>query len=181
MAKSRPPSTIAEYRRIAHAFLVGCKLPAGSKAYVVMSTEPPLYRVQGIYGSLEEADKALKARALPGFAWTPGEKGSREIIECVVPDMSDANKLTVRVEGYTTEANITSPDNQSAVPPDALKFENIEKVQLNITIKGTVVTYTFPGCVTAIFLTQGAADAFLFSQYHAYFGHDYEVERRKRG
>jgi hypothetical protein len=181
MAKSRPPSTIGEYRRIAHAFLVGCKLPAGSKAYVVMSTDPPLYRVQGIYGSLVEADTALKALELPGFAWTKGERDAREIIECVVPNMSDANQLKVRDEGYSTESQIRLPDNQSAVPPGDLTFENIEQVQLNLTVKGTVVTYTFPECTTAIFLTQGAADAFLFSQYHAYFGHDYEVERRKRG
>ena len=181
MSTVRTPSSIEEYRRIAHAFLVGCRFPAGTKVFVVMSNVAPLYRVQGMYASEAEAHAAVTSHKPRGFTWTSIELESRTIYQCEVPELGNANKICMLDEGSMTESGNADADKApDQATLDALSLPNVQKIQVAITVHDTVVTYTLPNDTTAIFVTQGAADAFLFSQYYAYFGPEYAVERRLR-
>jgi hypothetical protein len=176
-----PPSTIAEYRRLAHAFLVGCKLPAGSPAYVVMSSAPPLYRVQGIYPTQAAAEAAVAQPSPAGFTWTATELSARNIYQTTVPDLSRANQLVIMEEGDSTESNNrnASPEPDAATR-DLLRYENIRAMELRITVNDTVVTFPLSPETTALFITRGAAETFLFSHYFAYFGPEYATTRLAR-
>src|SRR5918992_4090165 len=74
----RQPSGIDEWRRVVHALQAGTSI-TGQEAYLVASTVPPLYRVQGVVGSEAEARRLAASDVEAALGWSKQERNQRVI------------------------------------------------------------------------------------------------------
>jgi hypothetical protein len=172
----RVPKSVPEYRRIAHAFLAGSRYPAGSNVYSVMSTVAPLYRIQGVFPSLREAESVLAAPVPPELGWSEAEAAAREIIEATVPETRNLDGVVVITKDEWTGETLGIPD--ASVYPGEIRSGQIESMELVINSRGGRVRYAIGPQVIAIFVTRGAAEMFLFPHVLDTFGHEYEKALR---
>ena len=172
----RKPQTVPEYRRIAHAFLAGSQYPAGSKVYVIMSTVAPLYRVQGVFASLREAEAVLASAVPRELGWTEAEAAAREIIEADVPETRDFDRVWVLTKDEWTGESFAMSD--PVVYPGDRRSSEIESMELVVTYKSGRVRYPMGKQVAAIFITRGATEMFLLPHAMDTFGHEYEAALR---
>ena len=171
----RKPQTVDEYRRIAHAFLAGSRYPTSSTVYAVMSTVPPLYRIQGVYPTVDEAE-AVRAQPVPRtLGWSDAEAAAREIIEAVVPDKKDFDRVLMIAKDEWTGETLAYAD---AINPGESRSSEIESMELVVNYGTRQARYPLGRQVIAIFVTRGAAEMFLFPHVLDTFGHEYEAALR---
>jgi hypothetical protein len=172
----RLPQSVPEYRRIAHAFLAGSRYPAGSTVYAVMSALAPLFRIQGVFPSLREAETVLAAPVPRELGWSDAEAAAREIIEATVPETRNLDGVVVITKDEWTGETLASAD--AAINPGEMRSAQIESMELVINYGARQARYAIGKQVIAIFVTRGAAEMFLFPHVLDTFGHEYETTLR---
>jgi hypothetical protein len=147
------PLTIPEMFRIAHAFHGGSRFAEGSDVFVVMSRTAPLHRIQGLYGSREEAESAMRE---PEAGWSEEELAGRGIFPVKAPPHT-----------HEWAGKIAGP-----------RSVEIESLELRVKVKqGRTWKYDLPLATDMITLTPAAYHVFLYSYYLDHFGKQYAEER----
>ena len=180
MATHKTPESVHEYLRIAHAFMAGSRFAPGSTVFVVASTQAPLYRVQGVFANVSEADAAADG-PVPGphSPWSREEAASRVVYEVAVPRLWFTNEVDMIEHPSWTEWPCCEARFAIRSPNDRPRFDQITAMELHIHTGDREFVYDVRKETDAIFITRGAAEMFLYPHYAAVFGHEY-VERARQ-
>jgi hypothetical protein len=179
------PRNVDEWLRVAHALRWGSHVDADS-VYIVMSTVPPLYQIQGIRASLQDARALLDQSIADEMNWSTAERDARQIFGPVeVPELSFENSFAlVGKPWYTGSYFIDDIGIGTGSPPGLPKPNEITGCRLTIdwTHGGEPYSryWNLSPDTMAIFLTRGAAEMFLYPHDQAFFGHEHEQELRAR-
>src|SRR5262245_39700384 len=179
------PRNVDEWLRVAHALRWGSHVDADS-AYVVMSTVPPLYQVQGIRETIADA-RALYDDDIPDeMNWSTEEKSSRQIfgpVEVPAPWFEDAF-APIGKPWYTGTFAFNSLGIGTGSPPGPPLPNELTSCRVTVgwTHEGESYSryWDLSADTMAIFLTRGAAEMFLYPHYQAFFGFEHEQELRVR-
>lgn len=185
----RTPTTIEEFRRLSNAFITGAPFPAGRTVYVIASTAGlrPIQVMIDAKSSpaAEDVAAALAVRHPPGF--TNNEAAHRVVYELDVPqtdDLSDildpppCHGMTYLVDALVAGGGVRIPTNAA--------LGDVDKIELRITWKKKSAppsAYILPPTTDAVFLTQGALEAFAYPFYGTTYGTRYldEIKARRKG
>jgi hypothetical protein len=193
MATAKPviktPTTIEEFRRLANAFITGAPFPAGRTVYVVASTAGlrPIQVMIDAKSSraAEHVAAALAVRNPPGF--TKDEAKVRVVYELDVPQIDDLSDILDPpiCHGMTYLLDALAADGCEPIPTDATLGE-VDQIELRITWKKKSVppsACVLPPTTDAVFLTQGALEAFAYPFYGTTYGTRYldEIKARRKG
>jgi hypothetical protein len=193
MATAKPviktPTTIEEFRRLANAFITGAPFPAGRTVYVVASTAGlrPIQVMIDAKSSraAEHVAAALAVRNPPGF--TKDEAKVRVVYELDVPQIDDLSDILDPpiCHGMTYLLDALAADGCEPIPTDATLGE-VDQIELRITWKKKSVppsACVLPPTTDAVFLTQGALEAFAYPFYGTTYGTRYldEIKARQKG
>jgi hypothetical protein len=171
MAAIQEPSTVDEFRRVAHAFLAGSRLEEGSTAFVVASTVG-LRRIQGIYPSVDAAQSAAGDEVDARLGWTREEEHNRVIYPVRVPRSAFPNWVIVMEHPSWTDPVCVAP--APRFRPGTRTFDQIRSAEVRVTWNDdTTTTYELSPDTDAVFITRGAAEMFAYPHYAATFGHAY--------
>ena len=179
------PRTVDEWHRIAHALRWGAHVPAGP-VYVVMSTIPPLYQIQGISTGLTAARELFARDVDSEMHWTGEEVEARQIFGPIeLPTLSYENTVSIIGKAWYTGSWLASGLGVGGTTPSAPPTPD-EITAFRITIDWTHDGHSYsrrwdlPRETMAVFLTRGAAEMFLYPHSESYFGRSYEDELRAR-
>ncbi|HEY2025398.1 MAG TPA: hypothetical protein VGG78_00230 [Gemmatimonadaceae bacterium] len=192
MAPAKPviktPTTIEEFRRLANAFITGAPFPAGQRVFVIGSTAG-LRPIQVMIDAksaraAEDVAAALAVRNPPGF--TTDEAAHRVVYELDVPDTGDLSEIDwpplCHGMTYLIEASVSGP---VRIPTNAA-LGDIGQIELRITWKEKSIppaVCILPPTADAVFITQGALEAFAYPFYGTTYGTRYldEIKARRKG
>jgi hypothetical protein len=179
----RQPSGIDEWRRVVHALQAGTSI-TGQEAYLVASTVPPLYRVQGVVGSEAEARRLAASDVEAALGWSKQERNQRVIWGPIqLPDPGPKIRIEPCDHPYWTEMWRPPPNRPPARVADPVLGE-VTRIELRIEWRRGEVedgaTWVMAPGTDAIFLTRGALETFAYPHLQAVFGNDYVRELHSR-
>ena len=165
------PTTIAEMRRLANAFLSGSRYAAGTQVYVVMSRSGlmPISAIVPISSpnADRDVDDALGSAANQ-------QANDLATYQVTVPATVTAlNLFNPGAHGPTT-CTLVERAAGSAAPPAGAKLGDIKSSSLHVTWSDdSTSVYNLDDKTDAVFYTRGAMELFAFTLYQAVYGSAY--------